>query len=423
MALTAALVHESDLLVLDEPTNHLDIDAIAWLEEHLAAFRGGLVLITHDRFVLDRVTTRIAEIDSGQLFVYQTRLWRVPRRARAAGRARGGARRRSRRNLARRELAWLRRGAPARSTKQRARVDRATALIDSTQNRDGEPSRAGSEPVRSRLGDASARRSRCRVAWGRTPVRFDSDLPPVSTSRSIVANVSASSVPTAAERAPRSRSSPAGIDPTEGRVVRGPTVRLGYYDQRSRALDPSITVRAAARRRQGRGRLARPQVDGTLLVRRRRGASADLAAVGRRAAATATAADAARTAQRVAARRAHERLGSRHVARARRFPRRLARCRRHRLARPGAARPHVRRRHRVRAGTAPGPLSRWRRGLGARTASQSPFGHGAAAANRARPRGTPKPAGQGAGRRVRRRFVIGCGAIDREMQPLLTRRD
>src|SRR5438552_1390009 len=72
VALASALVHESDLLVLDEPTNHLDIDAIAWLEEHLAAFRGGLVLITHDRFVLDRVTTRIAELDHGQLFVYQT---------------------------------------------------------------------------------------------------------------------------------------------------------------------------------------------------------------------------------------------------------------------------------------------------------------------------------------------------------------
>ena len=131
VALASALVHESDLLVLDEPTNHLDIDAIAWLEEHLAAFRGGLVLITHDRFVLDRVTTRIAELDRGQLFVYQTGYggYLEARQQRAEQEA---SQESSRRNLARRELAWLRRGAPARSTKQRARVDRATALIDST---------------------------------------------------------------------------------------------------------------------------------------------------------------------------------------------------------------------------------------------------------------------------------------------------
>ena len=117
------------LLILDEPTNHLDLDAIAWLEERLAAHRGGLVLVTHDRHVLDRVTTRILELDRGRGYVHERRLRGLPR---GAGRA-GGAGRRAetvRRNLARTELAWLRRGAPARTRKPKARIAAATALVD-----------------------------------------------------------------------------------------------------------------------------------------------------------------------------------------------------------------------------------------------------------------------------------------------------
>ncbi|MGH9038083.1 MAG: ATP-binding cassette domain-containing protein, partial [Acidimicrobiia bacterium] len=71
-ALARLLVTEVDLLILDEPTNHLDVDAIAWLEERLARFRGGLVLVTHDRHVLDRVTTRMLELDRGRGYVHDT---------------------------------------------------------------------------------------------------------------------------------------------------------------------------------------------------------------------------------------------------------------------------------------------------------------------------------------------------------------
>src|SRR5438105_11661618 len=70
VALARVLVAEVDLLILDEPTNHLDIDAVAWLEARLAAFRGGLVLVTHDRHVLDGVTTRMLELDRGRAFVH-----------------------------------------------------------------------------------------------------------------------------------------------------------------------------------------------------------------------------------------------------------------------------------------------------------------------------------------------------------------
>ena len=116
MALARALVAlgdgtEGDLLVLDEPTNHLDMDSIAWLEERLAAFTGGLVLVTHDRHVLDRVTTRILELDRGAGHVHEGG-YASYLDARAERAEREAATERKRRNLARAELAWLRRGAP-----------------------------------------------------------------------------------------------------------------------------------------------------------------------------------------------------------------------------------------------------------------------------------------------------------------------
>ncbi|MDQ6616635.1 MAG: ATP-binding cassette domain-containing protein, partial [Actinomycetota bacterium] len=109
VALAQVLVDEVELLVLDEPTNHLDLDAIAWLEGRLARFRGGLVVVTHDRHVLDRVTTRILELDRGRGYVHDGGY--AAYLAAAAERAEQEAAAESvRRNLARAELAWLRRG-------------------------------------------------------------------------------------------------------------------------------------------------------------------------------------------------------------------------------------------------------------------------------------------------------------------------
>jgi len=123
VALARVLVDEVDLLVLDEPTNHLDVDAIAWLEDRLARFGGGLVLVTHDRHVLDRVTTRVLELDRGRCHVhdggYTAYLDASARRADEEATTEA-----VRRNLARAELAWLRRGAPARSRKPGARPPR-----------------------------------------------------------------------------------------------------------------------------------------------------------------------------------------------------------------------------------------------------------------------------------------------------------
>ena len=131
VALAALLVSEWEALILDEPTNHLDLDAISYLEEWLANYSGGLLLVTHDRHVLDHVTNKVLEIDRGHSYMH------IPANRHAgsgyaaylAGRIereeQAATAEQIRKNLAKHELAWLRRGAPARSTKPKAAAQTA----------------------------------------------------------------------------------------------------------------------------------------------------------------------------------------------------------------------------------------------------------------------------------------------------------
>jgi len=127
LALAAALVADPDVLLLDEPTNHLDADCIQWLQGYLQRFRGSLVLITHDRYVLDQVTNRIVEVDRGEARSYSGNYaYFLARKAEEeAAEAASEAKLRS---VLRRELEWLKRGPKARSTKQKARIQRIEAM-------------------------------------------------------------------------------------------------------------------------------------------------------------------------------------------------------------------------------------------------------------------------------------------------------
>ncbi|MBY6538392.1 ABC-F family ATP-binding cassette domain-containing protein [Rhodococcus sp. BP-349] len=127
-ALAAALVQDLDLLVLDEPTNHLDVEGVQWLAEHLVNRRSSLVVVTHDRWFLDTVATRTWEVVNGQVETYEGGYadWIF---ARAERSRQADAAEDRRRNLARKELAWLRRGPPARTSKPRYRIEAAEALI------------------------------------------------------------------------------------------------------------------------------------------------------------------------------------------------------------------------------------------------------------------------------------------------------
>ncbi len=128
-ALARTLLLPSDLLILDEPTNHLDSDMTEWLEDVLNRYGGALLMVTHDRYFLDEVTTRILELDQGSLYSYDANYSRfvalkAEREEMAAATERKNA------TLFRTELAWMQRGARARSTKQKAHIQRFEALRD-----------------------------------------------------------------------------------------------------------------------------------------------------------------------------------------------------------------------------------------------------------------------------------------------------
>ncbi|MFZ9749594.1 MAG: ABC-F family ATP-binding cassette domain-containing protein, partial [Vulcanococcus sp.] len=127
LALAAALVAEPDVLLLDEPTNHLDADCIQWLQGYLQRFQGALVLITHDRYVLDQVTDRIVEVDRGEARSYSGNYaYYLARKAEEEASA--AATEAKFKGVLRRELEWLKRGPKARSTKQKARIQRIEAM-------------------------------------------------------------------------------------------------------------------------------------------------------------------------------------------------------------------------------------------------------------------------------------------------------
>jgi ATP-binding cassette subfamily F protein uup len=247
VALAKALVGEHDLIVLDEPTNHLDLEAIEWLEARLMAVRSALVLVTHDRHVLDRLTTgkgtgRVVEIDDGRAHVhvavegasaYATYLdARATRLERAAGVEA------SRRILARRELAWLRRGAPARSTKPKARLRHAAEIVG------GGPAPAGvrgSDLVLGvgthRLGNQVVELEGVSKRFGDVTVLRDVDVLIEPGARLGVVGPNGSGKSTLLDIV-AGRSAPTG-----GILRRGSTVVTGYADQHSSTLEPDSIVR------------------------------------------------------------------------------------------------------------------------------------------------------------------------------------
>ncbi len=243
VALARVLVSDVDLLVLDEPTNHLDVEAIGWLEARLAVFRGGLVLVTHDRHVLDRVTTRILEIEGGGGYVhdggYASYLANRSERA-----ARDASTEAVRRNLAKAELAWLRRGAPARTRKPKARIASATAIVEGgpAALRAAAPDlTAASRGVATpRLGDLVITLAGVGHRFGDGPSLFrnvDLDLEPGG--RLGILGPNGSGKTTLLEIIE------GRLAPAEGTVRTAATVQLGYYRQAGVELDPAQRVREA----------------------------------------------------------------------------------------------------------------------------------------------------------------------------------
>jgi len=263
-ALAGLLVHEFEVLILDEPTNHLDLDAIRFLEEWLAEYRGGLVLVTHDRHVLDRVTTKVLELDRGHGYLHVPTGWHAGSgyAAYLAGRAereeRAEAAEQVRKNLATRELAWLRRGAPARTSKPKARIATATALVEGRPQAAARAGDLGLGLGSKRLGSKGIELTDVAFSWpDGTRVLDACSLTFEPGDRIGVVGANGAGKSTLLDLV-------AGrLVPTAGEVDRGATVRIGYYDQLGRQLDTDQRVREAVAGDKGEPSLA----DVTLMKR------------------------------------------------------------------------------------------------------------------------------------------------------------
>jgi ATP-binding cassette subfamily F protein uup len=257
VALAGLLAQEHDALILDEPTNHLDLDAIAALEQWLREFRGGLVMVTHDRHVLDTVTNRVLELDRGRAYLHIPAGWHAGSGyaayldGRAEREAQAEAAEQTRRTLARAELAWLRRGAPARTSKPKAHIARATALVEA---RPDAPARQGDLALSmgsQRLGSKGVELRDVSFAWpdGTTVLRNVSLRLEPGARVGVVG-------PNGAGKSTLLDLVAGRLHAVSGAVERGATVQLGYYDQLGRTLDLTQRVREAVAGDKGEPSLA-----------------------------------------------------------------------------------------------------------------------------------------------------------------------
>lgn len=233
LAMAAALVRPSETLILDEPTNHLDYEMVEWLEGQLKSYKGSLVMVTHDRYFLDRVCNCIAEIDHGKLYRYQAN-YEGFLQLKSEREEYARASERKRQSLLKRELAWLQRGARARGTKSRERIQRIEAL----QNESGpaQEETLAMESLKTRLGKKTLEARHIAKAYGDRKLIEDFSYIVLPRDRIGIVGKNGSGKSTLVKLL-------CGlVPPDSGEVIRGETVKIGYFSQESEELDPKQRV-------------------------------------------------------------------------------------------------------------------------------------------------------------------------------------
>lgn len=228
VALASALILPSELLILDEPTNHIDNDSVAWLESYLQKRRGALLLITHDRYFLDRVCNVMLEMDHGRLFRYEANYSRFLE-LKSEREEREASTEQKRKNLLRTELAWIRRGAKARTTKQKARIERFEKLQGAKTEYKNDS--MDISVASTRLGRKIVEISELRKSIGDRLLIEDLTYIAVPGDRVGIVGPNGSGKSTLLNMI-------AGrIEPDQGEVMLGGTVKLGYFTQEHQEMD------------------------------------------------------------------------------------------------------------------------------------------------------------------------------------------
>ena len=232
VALAAALLQPADVLILDEPTNHLDAEMVAWLEQKLKAFPGGIVMVTHDRYFLERVATRIAELSRAKLSYFEANYSKYLE-LKAQREEMAEASERKRQTILRHEYQWIIRGCQARTTKSKERIDRYEALKNQQAPQYDETVQLGA--AASRLGKQILNLEHVNKSFGEKCVLKDFSYRLDRHDRIGIVGGNGMGKSTLLNLI-------AGrLQPDSGSIETGATVNLGYFTQEAKDLDPNET--------------------------------------------------------------------------------------------------------------------------------------------------------------------------------------
>lgn len=233
VALVSVLLSTVDLLVLDEPTNHLDSSMADWLEDYLRRFKGALLMVTHDRYFLDSVTNRIVELDKGKLYSYQEN-YAGYLKLKAERMDMEVATERKRQSILRVELEWMQRGARARSTKQKAHIERYETLRDQKGLEFDQTVELDS--IASRLGRTTVELQDICKAYGDKVLMKDFTYIFLKNDRIGIIG------PNGSGKSTLMKIITGWQEPDSGTVTIGQTVKMGYFSQESEDMDGSLKV-------------------------------------------------------------------------------------------------------------------------------------------------------------------------------------
>lgn len=233
VALAKALLSEPDLLILDEPTNHLDADSVQWLQDHLSEYSKAILLVTHDRYFLDAISTKIIELDNQSLFTYEGNFefYLLKKEQRMAIEESTAE---HERNTLRRELAWLQKGAKARRTKQKSRIDWISKMQEKPEQTELRSIKIeiGNKFLGGKLIDA------VNVSKSVGEAKLFHDF----TYRAAPGDRIGIIGPNGAGKSTLLNVLSGRIQPDSGYVTIGDTVHIGYFDQEVKSLKEQMTV-------------------------------------------------------------------------------------------------------------------------------------------------------------------------------------